>query len=170
MDQSDPRIGRFLALVAWSEGTSTSPITQHAGYDIVVSGQAGPERFDDFSTHPFEQRKPQLIQPARGTRPALYSTAAGRYQLLLRYWQSYRASLRLPDFSPASQDTIAIQQMREMGALAPLLAGDLHQAITKASAIWASMPGNNYGQGGHTMPVLLQQWSCLQTGDTQKVA
>ncbi|MFN5446360.1 MAG: hypothetical protein ACK5AJ_06895 [bacterium] len=75
-----------------------------------------------------------------------HSTAAGRYQLLAQYFDHYRQLLHLNDFSPASQDEIAIQQMREKGALADIEAGRCTVAIKKVSTLWASLPGAGYGQ------------------------
>ena len=49
-----------------------------------------------------------------------HSTAA---ELLARYFDHYRKLLHLNDFSPASQDEIALQQIREKGALADIEAG-----------------------------------------------
>ena len=47
----------------------------------------------------------------------LKSTGAGRYQLLSRWWDAYRKQLGLKDFSPKSQDAVALQQIKERGAL-----------------------------------------------------
>ena len=49
--------------------------------------------------------------------PKLKSTGAGRYQLLSRWWDAYRKQLGLKDFSPKSQDAVALQQIKERGAL-----------------------------------------------------
>ena len=49
--------------------------------------------------------------------PKLKSTSAGRYQLLSRWWDAYRKQLGLKDFSPKSQDAVALQQIKERGAL-----------------------------------------------------
>ncbi|MGC7995735.1 lysozyme, partial [Salmonella enterica] len=78
--------------------------------------------------------------------PTLSSTAAGRYQLLARYFDAYKKQLNLPDFSPASQDAIALQQIKERGALADVDAGRFDIAVGKVRNIWASLPGAGYGQ------------------------
>jgi muramidase (phage lysozyme) len=163
-----PNIPKFLDLVAHSEGTSNDPITQQNGYDVIVSGPAGPEVFTDFSDHPFANgRPPKLIRPATATTPELDSTASGRYQVLCRYFESYKASLTLSDFSPLSQDLVAIEQIRErhdangVSALTHITNGDIQTAITLCSSIWASMPGNDYGQGGNSMTALMAFWSTL---------
>ena len=94
--------------------------------------------------------------------PLLISSASGRYQLLARYWRVYKEQLNLYDFTPNSQDAVALQQMRERGALPLLDAGNVEGAITQCSNIWASMPGNSYGQGGgKSMEALLEKYQVL---------
>lgn len=156
----DPKLKSFLDLIAWSEGTSTSRITKNDGYDVIVSGVDGPSIFTSYADHPFASGRPAVVVRKE---PLLTSTAAGRYQILLHWWQQYKAMLHLPDFSPASQDAVAIQQIRERGGLAKIEAGDIQGAIAACSNIWASMPGNDYGQaGGHTMQALLDRFGTIQ--------
>ena len=48
----------------------------------------------------------------------------------------------LPErFSPKSQDAVALQQIKERGALPMIDRGDIRQAIDRCSNIWASLPG-----------------------------
>jgi lysozyme len=149
-----PALAAFLSTIGWSEG---------ADYDTIVTGVNGPATFTDFSDHPFA---PQFNRPPVIVRrsPLLESTAAGRYQLLYRYWVPYRAKLGLLDYSPASQDSVALQQMRERGAVALIAAGDIQGAITACSNIWASFPGNGYAQGGRTMGELLDKYAEFNSG------
>lgn len=158
----DARLKAFLDLIAWSEGTSTSPITQDDGYDVIVTGVDGPHRMVDYDDHPFASglRSPVLVR-----KPGLYSTAAGRYQLLVRYWRSYKEKLKLDDFSPGSQDLVALQQMREERAYSDPQPLDPQAAIEACKNIWASFPGNSYGQGGRTMEELLAKYADLLVGD-----
>lgn len=153
---------RFLDLIAVSEGTALHKLTAGSGYDVIVTGIAGPdlttdkpglEIFTDFTEHPFTYRRAKLFR-----LPDTFnhrSTAAGRYQILYRWWKSYKPMLRLPDFSPLSQDLYAIQQLKERWAIALIQAGKVDEAIKACSPIWASFPGNTYGQGGHSMQTLL---------------
>lgn len=150
---ASPTLSKFLGLVAFSEGTSANVLTVNRGYDVIVTGADGPEVFSDYSDHPFANRKPKLI------REGLYSTASGRYQLLYRWWTSYKTMLHLTDFSPSSQDAVAIQQIKERGALDLILVGNIQGAIQACSNIWASFPGNAYGQGGRTMGTLLDHYN-----------
>lgn len=140
----------FLDMLAWSEGTSTSRYTKNDGYDVVVGGINSPNVFTDYSKHPGV-----LVTV---NKAGLKSTAAGRYQLLLRYADPYLKLLKLPDFSPASQDAIAVQQIKERRALPDIESGRIEQAIMKCSNIWASLPGNGYGQKQHDMALLIDRY------------
>lgn len=145
----------FLSLIAWSEGTSSNPDTKNDGYDVIVTGIDGPEVFTDYSDHPFASGRPaKVIRRV----PLLTSTASGRYQLLLRWWRSYQSILHLTDFSPESQDAVALRQMKEQGACAHLESGDVAGAVRQCCNIWASFPGNNYQQGGHDIVELLAKY------------
>jgi muramidase (phage lysozyme) len=124
----------FLDMLAWSEGTSTIPGSDN-GYNVLVgSTPQHPLLFHSYADHP------------RIFNPKLDSTAAGRYQLLAKYYDAYKEMLGVPDFSPVSQDAIAIRQLSERRALADIDTGKLQSAILKCSTIWASLPGSPYGQ------------------------
>jgi len=142
---------RFLDLIAFSEGTSTVKVSDD-GYNVLYGGGL----FTGYLDHP----RCKLTFPING-KPVT-STAAGRYQLLERYWDAYRASLRLQGgFTPENQDRIGLQQIRERRALEDIKAGRIQQAISKCSNIWASFPGNNYGQNPHRLENLLAHWQKL---------
>ena len=152
------KLKAFLDLIAFSEGTSTSSVTQNDGYDVIVSGVDGPSIFTDYTDHPFAQGGAVIVR--RGP-PPLISTAAGRYQVLARYFKAYKAQLNLLDFSPTSQDAVALQQMKERKAVAMVDASNIEGAIAACSNIWASMPGNIYKQGGESMAALLAKYAQL---------
>ena len=125
----------FLTMIAVSEGTEL--IGDH-GYNCLVGSTVDhPVLFDSYADHP-------RIKVALS--PTLTSTAAGRYQILERYFDAYRDRLGLRDFSPAAQDEIAEQMIRERGAFADIAAGRFDEAVAKCANIWASLPGNAYGQ------------------------
>ena len=93
----------FLDMLAWSEGTDNGrQKTRNHGYDVIVGG----ELFTDYSDH----RKLVTLNPK------LKSTGAGRYQLLSCWWDAYRKK-HLKDFSPKSQDAVALQQRLRSVAL-----------------------------------------------------
>lgn len=139
----------FLDLIAWSEGTDNGrQPTNDDGYDVVVGGGL----FDSYADHP--RRLVDL--PALGIK----STAAGRYQILSRYWDHYRKQLGLAGgFTPDNQDRVALQLIRECKALDDIKAGRIEQAISKCRSRWASLPGAGYGQHEHKVGNLLAAYS-----------
>jgi len=124
----------FLDMLAVSEGTDDGrQPTKDDGYDVLVGGKL----FTSYEDHPNV-----LVR----LNPSLSSTAAGRYQILYRYWLHYKALLNLPDFGPLSQDRYAIQQFKERRAIPDIQAGRFDEAVSKVRNIWASLPGAGYGQ------------------------
>lgn len=136
-------LAAYLDMLGFSEGTDNGrqPTRDH-GYDVLVGGGL----FSSYADHP----RILVDLPRLGIK----STAAGRYQLLARYYDVYKRQLGLLDFGPAAQDAIAVQQIRERGALADIKAGRLADAIAKCRNIWASLPGAGYGQHEHTFEEL----------------
>lgn len=141
-----PNIAAFLDMLAYSEGTLK--YGKDDGYNVIVGGSL----FSSYSSHP-----KKLIT----LNPTLKSTAAGRYQLLGRYYDAYKILLHLNDFSPISQDAIAIQQIRERKALAPISVGNIREAIERCCNIWASLPGAGYGQRENKLENLIDFYKSL---------
>lgn len=133
-----PNQKAFLHTIAASElGLDLIGETDN-GYNVLVgSTAANPHTFCSYADHP---------RVSVALRPGLVSTAAGRYQLLARFFDFYKTKLHLPDFSPASQDAIALQQINERNAFGLIEAGKFGAAVVACSSIWASLPGNSYGQ------------------------
>lgn len=149
-------IKSFLDMIAVSELGEALLHVSDNGYNVIVGSTADrPILFDSYADHPR-----RLITLPNGLR----STAAGRYQLLARYFDAYKQSLGLPDFGPDSQDAIATQQITERGALDDVVAGRLYSAITKCSNIWASFPGSPYGQ--HTNSSAFMESAYTASGGT----
>ena len=93
----------FLDMLAWSEGIDNGrQKTRNHGYDVIVGG----ELFTDYSDHPRKLVTLNRNPTNRLTLPALS-----------RWWDAYRKQLGLKDFSPKSQDAVALQQIKERGAL-----------------------------------------------------
>lgn len=133
----------FLDMIAHSEGTAG---LGDDGYNVIVGGTL----FTSYADHP---RKLVHI------RLGLDSTAAGRYQLLERYFDDYKKLLGLHDFSPVSQDLIAIQQIRECHALDLIKEGEFTKAVAACTHIWASLPGAGYGQHENKLNTLLAAYT-----------
>ncbi|MBQ5963136.1 glycoside hydrolase family 104 protein [Massilia sp. ZL223] len=135
IDTVHQNVRAFLDMIAHSEGTDNGrQPTRNHGYDVIVGGNL----FHCYKDHPRE-----LVTLGK---LKIKSTAAGRYQLLSRYFDAYRNQLGLKDFSPLSQDLIAIQQIRECRALGLVEQGRFAEAVKKVKNIWASLPGAGYGQ------------------------
>ena len=111
----------FLDMLAWSEGIDNGrQKTRNHGYDVIVGG----ELFTDYSDHP---RKLVTLNPK------LKSTGAGRYQLLSPLVGCLPQAVYLKDFSPKSQDAVALQQIKERGALPMIDRGDIRRNRTVAA-------------------------------------
>ncbi len=126
----------FLKVLSKSEGTLN---IGDNGYNVLVGGGI----FDSYSDHP----RIIVFLPNLGIK----SSAAGRYQILARYYDAYKEQLNLPDFSPLSQDKIAIQMIKECHALDDIDQGLFDSAITKCNSRWASLPGAGYNQHENKM-------------------
>ena len=135
----------FLDMLAWSEGTDNGrQKTRNHGYDVIVGG----ELFTDYSDHPRKLvAKPKTQINRRRTLPASFPLVGCLPQAA---WPE--------DFSPKSQDAVALQQIKERGALPMIDRGDIRQAIDRCSNIWASLPGAGYGQFEHKADSLIAKF------------
>lgn len=138
----NPNLAAFLDMIAVSEIGEKLLSKSDDGYNVVVSGKL----FEGYAKHP----NIKVPLPNLG----ITSTAAGRYQLLNRYAIAYMQQLNLKDFSPESQDAIALQQIREQKATSDIIEGRFEAAVEKCSNIWASLPGAGYGQHENEMSKL----------------
>lgn len=146
-------------MIGYSEGTDSQPDPyrvcfgyKHAIHDLVehpaVSGEWLGEKLSD-----------EMCRGA-GQKPGCVSTAAGRYQMRKGTWIEARDALKLPDFSPSSQDSAALwlieRRAAAPGALTDIDEGYIGSAILKCRRIWASFPGANYaGQKERSLASLL---------------
>jgi muramidase (phage lysozyme) len=144
--------GAFLDMIGKSEGTDIFPESDH-GYNVLCGSLPGkqPLLFNSYLVHP------------RVHNEECNSDAAGRYQVMGKYFDFYRKALGLGDkvtypsgaFSPKAQDAIAIQYFRECKALQDIDAGRVAIAIMKCKSRWASFPGANYNQLEHPLDKLI---------------
>jgi muramidase (phage lysozyme) len=127
---SDPNVAAFLKAIAEAEG---------GGYDFKYGAFKGkrndPWRFSDFSTHP---------GPGVGGK----TTAAGMYQINVPTWRDHGGQMGLSDFSPKTQDLIAINLLRSVGVIDKIIKGDIENAVGPAALKWAALPLGP-GLGGH---------------------
>src|SRR5574343_81069 len=108
-------------------------------YRVIVGGG----RFDSFADHP----RVKVYIP----RLNVTSSAAGKFQFLASTWDDVAKRYGLDSFSPFNQDCGAVGLIHDRGALDDVRDGRLEVAIAKCAPIWASLPGDVYGQGGITM-------------------
>lgn len=138
----------FLSSIAKHE-SSVGP----DGYLMLYGGG----HFTDFSDHPARLGWPGVRLPdeqcrAAGFKPGCVSTAAGRYQITRgTLIELENDGVQVPDFSPASQDTLALALIQKCGALEDVQEGRFDAAIEKCRKRWASMPGANYKQREHAL-------------------
>ena len=118
--------------------------TRNHGYDVIVGG----ELFTGLLRSP---RKLVTLNPK------LKSTGCRTLPASSRWWMPPQ-QLGLKDFSPKSQDAVALQQIKERGALPMIDRGDIRQAIDRCSNIWASLPGAGYGQFEHKADSLIAKF------------
>jgi muramidase (phage lysozyme) len=136
----------FLSMIAWSEIGPNLLARSDDGYNVLVGGGL----FHSYADHP---QKVIEYQPGR------FSTAAGRYQILGRYFRSYKIKLMLNNFGHEAQDLIAIQMIRECKALEDIEAGRIPEAIKKCRSRWASFPGAGYNQHEQKFDKLLTAYT-----------
>jgi len=138
----------FSVVVRVGEGTA-----DEEGYRRMFTGKL----FTSFADHP------RQIQSDKGS--ALRSDAAGAYQIMSYTWRDIQAALRLPDFSPRSQDIAFVWLVKERRkALEEIKAGKFQAAVKKCANEWASLPGSPYGQPVKTMAQAMKTYE--QNGGT----
>lgn len=140
--------GAFLSTIAYAEGTDDR-------YDFIFTFAT----FSGWSDHP------RQVMCSGG----LCSDAAGRYQILSTTWDDVvQPSLRLPDFSPTSQDKAGLFLVKNRGvnnAERQLSYAEFESAIYKLNLEWASLPGSPYGQPTRSMAELWQKYQLNLQGD-----
>ena len=130
----------FLDMLAWSEGTDNGrQKTRNHGYDVIVSYLLI-TRSPSQTCH----AKPKTQINRRRTLPASFPLVGCLPQAA---WPERLLS--------ESQDAVALQRIKERGALPMIDRGDIRQAIDRCSNIWASLPGAGYGQFEHKADSLI---------------
>ena len=118
-------------------------------YKVLFGGGS----FQDLSKHP--NKRIPFYNPATGKQDI--STAAGAYQINLPTYNW----LKMKDFSKVSQDNAAIELLHKNGAYPYVIKGDLPNAIKKAAASWASLPGSTAKQKTIAFTVLKKYFDSM---------
>ena len=135
-------------MLAWSEGTDNGR-QKTRNHEFMTSL---------WAEALFTTVTPITLPQTCPLNPKLKSTGAGRYRKAFPVGRAYRKQLGLKGFSPKSQDAVALQQIKERGALPMIDRGDIRQAIDRCSNIWASLPGAGYGQFEHKADSLIAKF------------
>ena len=134
---SEPNVSKYLSFLGSAEG---------ADYNTIVGGS----KFEDYSKHP------GIVGVTTAEGP---STAAGKYQITKTTYDQYAKKLGITDFSPESQDKIALELIKDKGALEDVQKGDYDSANKKLGGVWASLPSSTYNQ-----PKRSEEWVNKQLG------
>ncbi|QSI78613.1 glycoside hydrolase family 24 protein [Niveibacterium microcysteis] len=123
----------FIGAIAAAEG---------GDYNLKFGGVKGKKndkwQFTDYGTHP-------------GVGSDGKTTAAGMYQINKSTWKEMGGKMGLTDFSPATQDLLAVEILRTIHVIDDIVAGDVNAALKAASRRWAALPqgpklGGRYDQ------------------------
>lgn len=128
-------IQAFLKAIADAEG---------GGYDFKYGAVKGkkndPWRFSDYSTHP-------------GPGSGGVTTASGMYQINKATWQNHGVlRMGLTDFTPETQDLIAVSMLQGLGVIDKIKEGDIEAGVSQASKPWAALPEGPGKPGRHNQP------------------
>ncbi len=158
----------FKEALALGEGTAGQPDPYRVcyAYKHVVDGKDGISgTYDDWTDHPTvtgEWKGEPLSDKmcaAAGFGSGCVSTAAGKYQFTKPTWTRIKRKLKLPDFSPASQEAACDELLRECGAFELARRGEVAEAASAARRTWASLPGAGYNQPERSVAWLQNQYT-----------
>lgn len=109
-------------------------------FGAIKGRKNDPWRFTDFSTHP---------GPGRGGT----TTAAGLYQITKPTWHDHGVNgMGLADFTPETQDLIAVSILRRRGVIEKIKEGDIEAGLAEASRQWAALPKGRGKPGYYHQP------------------
>lgn len=130
-------VSAFLMMIRHCEGTAAED-----GYTYLFG--CTPKNkitFGSFDVHPNRRAK---YTDKSGKK--IISTAAGAYQILWGTWKHLKVKYGFTDFTPETQDLMAVALLSEMNCVMKLMSGEFQFALDRANNIWASLPGANVNQ------------------------
>lgn len=141
-----PNISAILSTISHSEGSDKAA----EPYKVCFAFR---HTCESLMYHPHEIRpdgtREWAGEPLDFLGPKYFgeiSSAAGRYQINLPTFLRLRTLLGTTGFGPQVQDDMAIQLIKEQGALELVMGGEVTEALAKCSKIWASLPGSDSDQ------------------------
>lgn len=139
----------FLRMLRVSEGTAGE-----GGYNALFGWPAKGRTFYSYADHPR-----RFFDYKDKAGKAIKTSAAGAYQITATTFDDVAPRLGLSDFTPASQDAIALELIRQRGALGDIDAGRFESAVSKVRRVWASLPGAGYNQPERDITTLAQAYA-----------
>lgn len=136
---TNPYVRAVLDMLAQAEIGADS--ANGGGYDVAFGLN---KRFSSYDAHPGTRESYTDKQGKKRT-----STAAGRYQFLESTAKDLSKRYGFSDFSPQTQDKMAIALMMDVGALDDIMRGDIDAALPKLGKRWASLPTSVEGARLH---------------------
>ena len=109
----NPNVRAMLDTIGQAEG---------AKYNTRYGGGT----FNDYSKHPALDQQSQ--------------TPSGKYQITAQTYKDVSGRLGLTDFSPHTQDIMAVQKLVDRGAIDDIKSGNIDTALPKISHEWSSLP------------------------------
>lgn len=130
-----PNVAAFLHVLRAGESSQDD-----TAYRMIYGG----ELIDSLDKHP---RIPKQT-------PWGWTSAAGAYQFMAAIpgkvktdtWDGLERKYGPLDFSPETQDLMAVALIDRRGALVMVMEGRIQEAIQRCAREWASLPGSPYGQ------------------------
>ena len=132
----------FLDMLAWSEEL----ITDVRKPEIMVMTSLQAKLFTGLRSFIASLSRSAGLKSAGRTLPASFPLVGCLPQAA---W---------PERLLSESRTLALQQIKERGALPMIDRGDIRQAIDRCSNIWASLPGAGYGQFEHKVDSLIAKF------------
>lgn len=131
-DLKNINVQAFLKAIADAEGGEYNFL-----FGAIKGRRNDRWRFSDFSTHP-------------GPGADGVTTAAGMYQINKRTWGDHGTRrMGLMDFTPETQDLIAVSMLNGLGVADTIKRGDIEAALGPASRLWAALPQGRGMSGRH---------------------
>lgn len=150
MVQAEKNIAAFLWAIRKAEGTAAGD-----GYRALFGYTPNNNKtFQSYQTHPriyfdYKDQSGKVIK----------TSAAGAYQITFTTFSNLANKYGFIDFSPESQDAMAVQLIDEKGALNDVKAGRFDMAINKIKKVWASMPNSNVNQPTRTYQYMVAAYT-----------
>ena len=119
---ANANIAAFLRSIAAAEGGDYD-----FKYGAVKGKRNDPWRFADTSTHP-------------GAGHGGKTTAAGMYQITIATWRQHGGKMGLTDFTPRTQDLIAVEMLRSLGVIEKIKVGEIAGVMPQVARWWAALP------------------------------